>query len=354
MFLESIGASAAVFRAFESCERASLVLARVARSDGEQYRLLTEDGETAAEPSGHLRYGAETRAALPVVGDWVGARMVSADESLIEVVLPRKSLFSRRSAGGRVEEQPVTANVDVAFLVCGLDGDFNLRRLERYLAVTAASGAQPVVVLNKADVCESVAARMGETQVVAGATPIEITSAVTGHGVESLRRRLVPARTGVLLGSSGAGKSTLINLLLGEERLRTESVRLSDSRGRHTTTHRELLPLPGGGVVIDTPGMRELGLWADSGSVESVFAEIAELAGGCRFSDCRHSGEPGCAVEEAVRDGTLTPERCRSYEKLIREARHHEETADKLAATARKKRDRQIQRALRQHYRLDG
>lgn len=353
MFLESLGATAAVFRAFESIAQADLVLARVARGYGDRYQLLGENFETAAEPSGSLRYRAETAAEMPVVGDWVGARIVGPGEALIEEVLPRRSLFSRRAAGNRAEQQPVAANIDVAFLVCGLDGDFNLRRLERYLALAAASGAPAVVVLNKADLCEDLVARISDVAAVAGAAPIEITSAVTGEGVEGLRRHLLPGVTGVLLGSSGAGKSSLINSLIGEERLRTAAVRPSDSRGRHTTTHRELLSMPGGGVLIDTPGMRELGLWAETESVETVFVEITELGRCCRFGDCTHGGEPGCAVEEAVRAGAVTPERWQSYQKLMREARYHEETADKLAAAARKRRDRQMHRAQRQHYKLD-
>jgi ribosome biogenesis GTPase / thiamine phosphate phosphatase len=353
MFLESLGATAAVLRAFESIVRADLVLARVARGYGDRYQLLGENLETAAEPSGSLRYRAETAAEMPVVGDWVGARIAGPGEALIEEVLPRRSLFSRRAAGNRGEQQPVAANIDVAFLVCGLDGDFNLRRIERYLALAAASGAQAVVVLNKADLCEELVARIGDVAAVAGAAPIETTSAVTGEGVEGLRRHLLRGVTGVLLGSSGAGKSSLINSLMGEQRLRTAAVRPSDSRGRHTTTHRELLLMPGGGVLIDTPGMRELGLWAETESVETVFVEITELARCCRFGDCTHGGEPGCAVEEAVRAGAVTPERWQSYLKLMREARYHEETADKLAATARKRRDRQIHRAQRQHYKLD-
>ena len=350
MFLESIGADAALFGAFQPYAAAGLLLARVAITHSDRYRLYTESAEYDAEPSGALWYRTEDRAAMPVTGDWVAARRVAPGEAIVEAVLARRTCFSRRAAGTCEEQQPVAANLDLVFLVCGLDGDFNLRRLERYLALAAESRVLPVVVLHKADLCAATETRRAETQAVAGAAPVVITSARDPAGVAALAAWLRPGRTAALLGSSGVGKSTIVNLLAGEERMRTREVRLSDSRGRHTTTHRELLPLPGGGALIDTPGMRELQLWAGPESVGQVFADIASVAACCRYRDCSHSGEPGCAVAEALATGALPAERWQSYRKLLGEARRHELLSDRVAAQERKRHIKRVHRAVRQFY----
>src|SRR5581483_1381623 len=269
---------------------------------------------------------------MPVVGDWVAARIVGPGQAIVDAVLPRRTLFSRRAAGRREDQQPIAANIDVVFLVCGLDGDFNLRRLERYLTLAAESGASPVIVLNKADTCADLAARIEETAEVAASAPIVACSARNAEGLDELGTFLGDGRTVALLGSSGVGKSTILNRLLGEERFRTNEVRESDSRGRHTTTHRELVALPQGGALIDTPGMRELQLWASQESVEATFDEIAGIAAGCRFRDCSHNGEAGCAVADAVARGEIGEDRMASYRKLMAEARHHEIASDTLAA----------------------
>jgi ribosome biogenesis GTPase / thiamine phosphate phosphatase len=354
MFLESIGADAAVFGAFQPYTAAGLVLARVAITHGDRYRLYTESAEWDAEPSGTLWYRAEDRAAMPVTGDWVAARQVGPNEAIVEAVLPRRTCFSRRAAGTREEQQPVAANLDLVFLVCGLDGDFNLRRLERYLALATESGVPPVVVLNKSDLCDDIAARRAETQAVAGTAPVVATSAREPAGVSALAACLHPGRTAALLGSSGVGKSTIVNLLIGEERMRTREVRLSDSRGRHTTTHRELLPLARGGALIDTPGMRELQLWAAPESVDQIFADIASFAARCRYRDCSHSGEPGCAVAVALATGALSAARWQRYRKLLGEARRHELLSDRVAAQERKRHIKRIHRAVRQLYKSRG
>jgi ribosome biogenesis GTPase len=265
-------------------------------------------------------------------------------------VLPRSTLFSRRAAGRREDQQPIAANVDLVFLVCGLDGDFNVRRLERYLTLAAESGAAPVIVLNKADACEDLGARIEETAAVAGSSPIVACSAQTGAGLDALDRFLARGRTIALLGSSGVGKSTLVNRFLGEERFRTNTVREDDSHGRHTTTHRELVPLPRGGALIDTPGMRELQLWASQESVDAAFDEIAEIAAGCRFRDCKHAGETGCAVEAALARGTIGADRMASYRKLAAEARHHEVMTDKFAALEQKRQWKAMHRAAKKMY----
>jgi ribosome biogenesis GTPase len=347
MNLQSLGAGPDVDGAFRPYAAQGLILARVALSQRDQYRLFTELGELSAEPSGGLWFRTPDAASMPVTGDWVAARQVSSDQAIVEAVLPRRTCFSRRAPGRREDQQPIATNMDLVFLVCGLDGDFNVRRLERYLTLAAESGVQPVVVLNKSDVCEDLPARRKEAAAVAGAAPVVTASAHLAGGIDDLLRFLIPGRTVALLGSSGVGKSTIVNCLIGEDRARTQEVRANDSRGRHTTTHRELMPLPGGGALIDTPGMRELQLWAGTASVDQTFDEIAVLAANCRYRDCAHSREPGCAVAAALEQGDLSPGRWESYRKLRAEARRHELLTDKVAAMEAKRRLKQVHKAHR-------
>ncbi len=347
MFLERLGAGADVYGAFSPYARQRMTLARVAIAQRDLYYLYTEDGSMPAEPSGKLYYHAAGSASLPVTGDWVAVRIASTDQAVVEAVLPRHTCLSRRAAGRRDQEQPLAANVDVVFVVCGLDGDFNLRRLERYLALVAASGAAPVVVLNKADLCADPAERVGETAAIARNAPVVATSALDPGGIDGLHRFLTPGATVALLGSSGAGKSTIANGLLGEERFRSGEVRMSDSRGCHTTVRRELVPLPVTGAIIDTPGLRELQLWTGPESVDAVFDEIAALAGNCRFRDCTHSDEPGCAVLAAVDCGQVDAARWASFRKLRQEAEWHVAMADPLAARERKRKWKIIHKQAR-------
>jgi ribosome biogenesis GTPase len=305
--------------------------ARVAQEHKALYTLLGAEGEIQARVSGRFHHLAGTRAAFPSVGDWV---LVGADagggDAVIQKVLPRRSCFSRKAvlAGGpthgegRTEEQVLAANIDTAFLVSGLDGDWNPRRIERFLSVTYDSGAAPVILLNKADVCDNVAARVSEAAELAMGVPVHAISAVALSGLEEVRGYITEGRTAVFLGSSGVGKSTIINSLFGEERLDTGGVRLHDSRGRHTTTRRELLLLPGGGLVIDTPGLRRIQLWGGETGLERTFPDIEQLMRECRFSDCSHVSEPGCAILAALACGELSGDRFKSFLKLQKELRN--------------------------------
>jgi ribosome biogenesis GTPase / thiamine phosphate phosphatase len=347
MHLEMLGADNSVYSAFEPWYQQGLTLARVAAAHRDRYRLITETAEIDAEASGALWYRSTGPAAMPVTGDWVAARIINLTEAIVETVLPRRTFFSRRASGRREEQQPIAANIDLVFLVSGLDGDFNPRRIERYLALAAESGAQPVIVLNKRDLCADLSARVAATRAVSAGAPVVTASTVADGGLDELRAHLAPARTIALLGSSGVGKSSIVNGLLGQDRLPTAAVREHDSRGRHTTTHRELIPLPEGGALIDTPGMRELQLWAGEDSIDLVFDDVARFAAACRFRDCMHAGERGCAVQQAVEEGALDPARLTSYRKLQGEARRHEVLTNPLAALEEKRKWKIIHKAAR-------
>ncbi len=326
--------------------QAETVPARVIVQQKTNFIVAAADGEYRATVRGRLRFLSGHQAEMPAVGDWVVFQPTPGEHSgSIRAVLQRRTAFSRRAAGREEVEQVVAANIDIVFLVTGLDDNYSLRRIERYLAVAAASGARPVIVLNKADLCPSVDRAVEEVRTISGGAPIHATNALSAAGIDSLRSYLAPGVTAAFLGSSGVGKSTLINSLLGREKFKTAEVRKENSRGRHTTTHRELVTLPTGGNLIDTPGMRELQLWGTEEAVEESFDDIEELASRCKFRDCRHEREPGCAVLKAVEDGTLDPARLESHRKLRREREHQVRKTDARTRREQKAGDKRLLRS---------
>jgi ribosome biogenesis GTPase len=329
-------------------DRPALRMSRIVEEQRGFYRVAGEF-EGAAEVSGRFRHDARGAADFPAIGDWIGC-VESGDRAIIHVCLDRKSTVSRAAAGRAVDEQVLAANVDTIFLVTALDADLSARRLERYLTMVWDAGAVPVVVLNKADLdddpaaaCEVIRRRLPLVDVLA-------ISALHENGLDGLNPYLRPAHTVALLGSSGVGKSTIVNRLLGRNLQPVAAIRESDGTGRHTTTSRQLFELPGGALLVDTPGMRELQLWADDSAVAAAFDDIASFALACRFADCAHAGEPGCAVLEAIDRGQLDPDRLANYRRLVRETAFEERKRDKAAAAETKRRWKQIHKAQRALY----
>jgi ribosome biogenesis GTPase len=316
------------------------------------FRVVGDHGEMDAEITGHLRHIAKDRSALPAVGDWVAIDVIEAEEkAIIHSILPRRTKLSRKEAGRRAAEQILVSNVDTVLLMMSLNADLNPRRIERYLGTLWESGALPVIVLSKADLCPDPSLAVSEIGAAAPGVEIYVLSATTGIGVEALQPYLGPGNTVVLLGSSGVGKSTLTNYLVNTEVQKTLEVRAGDDRGRHATTYRRLFPLPAGGVLIDTPGMREFQLWEAAG-LDDTFEEIGQLAGSCRFRDCTHQSEPGCAVKRAIADGVMEPERLSSFQKLKREMEYNDRRKDAAAQSELKKRWKRMHKAMRRDSRL--
>jgi ribosome biogenesis GTPase len=354
MSLEHLGYNESIAQRFGPFTERGLLPARIVRQD-QRYVVRSSTGEWEAEVSGRFRHEAASREAFPVIGDWVAIDVPQgAGRAVIHGVVERRGAFVRRAAGETTEAQVVAANIDVVFLVQGLDLDWNTRRLERYLVLAWESGAVPVIVLNKADACAELEERIAEAEALGSGVPVVAISALSSMGLDALAPWLLPGRTVALLGSSGVGKSTLVNALLGEERLRTGAVRDSDSRGRHTTTHKELITLPSGALLVDTPGMRELQLWGDVSGLDDSFADVAAFARACKFRDCRHESEPGCAVRAALRDGSLAAERFTSFRKLERELKFLEAQQNDRVRLVEKARWKQVTKANRVREKIEG
>lgn len=357
MNISSLGWDAFFANHFQPFSASDFVPARVVLEHKHTFLLASASGDLAGTCTGRLLHDAMSRSDLPAVGDWVVVRPRPGEaQADIHSVLPRRTKFSRRAAGDVDVEQIVAANIDTVFVVTALDDHFNLRRIERYLAVATSSGAQPVVVLNKADLHPDPAAIRDQVAALASGVPvIAVSAARDADPAAALTPWLLPGRTVALLGASGVGKSTLINRVLGTERQLTAATSDVHGKGRHTTTHRELMIAASGVLIIDTPGMRELQLWdVDAPTLEETFADIATLAAGCRFGDCAHGAEPGCAVQAALEEGSLDPHRWESFLKLQREQAYAARKSDASAARANRAHWRQITKSQRSRRRLES
>ncbi|MFN2431717.1 MAG: ribosome small subunit-dependent GTPase A [Gemmatimonadota bacterium] len=351
--LERYGWDSGFAAAFEPHAVQGLVPGRVAVEHKNGYGLYTAAGEVTASLAGGLRHRAASSAELPAVGDWVALRLPPPGQgsAAVVAVLPRRSRFSRQQAGRAAGEQVLAANVDAVFVVSSLTGELNTRRLERYLALAWESGASPAIVLSKADLAGSLDESLARVGEVARGAPVHVISSVEGRGLDELRPYFAGDRTVALLGSSGVGKSTLINVLVGEALQEVAEVRETDGRGRHTTSRRQLVTVPGGGLIIDTPGLRELQLWEGGEGLREAFEDVEELAAACRFSTCAHESEPGCTVRAAVEAGTLPLERLRSWHKLQSELRSFEQRRDERGWAEQKRRAKVATKGLRERVR---
>lgn len=332
----------------------NVIPARVIRENKSNYLLLSERGEQLGTVTGKMLYNRNTEQ-LPVVGDWVAIDALGDHQTVqIKQLLSRQSAFERKTAGEKTEVQVVAANINTIFIVSGLDDDYNLRRLERYLTTVWDSGAKPVLIFNKVDVCDDIDRVVEEVESIAYGVPYHFVSATNNDNLSSLEPYFEQGTTIALLGSSGVGKSTLINYFIGEEKIKTREVSDEKSKGRHTTSHRELLLLPTGALLMDTPGMRELQLWADESSLKKSFEEIEALSKRCRFADCRHQTEPGCAVKEAIDNGELDNDRLISYHKQLRELEFLNRRKDELGRHEEKKRGKRFASMVKEVKKIKG
>lgn len=331
-----------------------LIAGRVAAEQKQLYRIITEYGELNAEITGKMRFNADGRKDYPAVGDWVMVSpRIAEGKATIHAILTRKTKFSRKIAGQVIDEQIVAANIDTVFIVNALNNDFNIGRLERYLILAWESGANPVIVLSKADLCSDIEQKIAEIEKIAIGVPIHAISSLQDEGLEQLHPYLTEGQTVALLGSSGVGKSSIVNRLIGESVMLVQAIRSGDDRGRHTTTHREMMPLDLGGLIIDTPGMREIGLWDSEAGLQTAFDDIEDIAKHCRFDDCAHGTEPGCAVQGAISSGELERRRYDNYVKLQRELAYLSRKEDQRAQLAEKDKWKKLTQSIRnkpKHY----
>lgn len=339
MDLESLGWDDFFQTQYQECENENFIPGRVIAQQKGQYRVYTSDGEKTAQLAGSFSYHNSLQKQYPAVGDWVLVRLVESFEGvIIQDVLERKNYFSRKLPisggrklkngiidGGLTEEQVIAANIDTVFIITGLDDDFNIRRIERYLTLIYNSGTTPVIILNKLDICDQAADYVQQVEEIAFGVPVYSISVTEEKGLKIFNKYLDVGKTVAFIGSSGVGKSTLSNYLLGENRQKIKMISESTGKGRHTTSHRELLFLSSGGMIIDTPGMREIQLWGGKEEVEQNFRDVVEIAKGCKFNDCRHDTESGCAIKQALENGTLNKERYDSYLKQLAEIERLEE-----------------------------
>lgn len=351
--LEQLGWDDFFAQAFAPHAAAGCLPARVTLELKGYFEVTAESGARLGECAGKFAHGTRTAADYPAIGDWVAITPLPGDDTraTIHAILPRRTKFSRKAAGEQEVEQVVAANVDTVFLVTGLDGNYKLHRTERYLAAAWASGAEPVILLNKADLNDDTAAIVAELGVAGRGVPVHVVSAQTRRGLKALAPYLRPGRTIALLGSSGVGKSTLINRLVGDAIQDTQDVREADNKGRHTTTQRELIVAPAGFIVIDTPGMRELSPWDAVAGIDAAFGDVTAVAGRCKFRDCAHAGEPGCAVQAALADGSLDSGRWQAYQRMQRASAYEVRRVDPEARQQHRKQWKKLIKDYRQRVR---
>jgi ribosome biogenesis GTPase len=347
--LTEIGLTEDINNRFEEYQEKGYKLGRIALEHKHMYRVWLEDGEYLCTLAGKLTFDAMNREDFPAVGDWVAVKTSSGEsKGAIHGILPRKSKFSRKAAGMVTQEQIVAANIDTVFIVNSLNDDLNLRRIERYLLLAWESGANPVIVLSKADLASELDEKMKQVFSISLGVPVIPVSVLEEIGTEELRKYLAPGKTVALIGSSGVGKSSLVNYLTGYQKQAVQEIRLSDDKGKHTTTHREMILLPGGAILIDTPGMREVQLWQSDEGMGESFADVEETASSCRFRDCQHNNEPGCAVRAAIDEGRLDESRFISYKKLLKELAYIDRKVDKKAQADEKRHWKNINKEIRQ------
>ena len=353
--LVSIGMTESIYSNFEEDKAKGFELGRIALEHKHMYRVWLEDGEYLCTLAGKLTFEAIDREDLPAVGDWVAVKTSPGEKKgTIQRILPRKSKFSRKAAGMVTEEQIVATNIDTVFIVNSLNDDLNLRRIERYLLLAWESGANPVVVLSKSDLASELEHKIELVSAVALGVPVIAVSVLNELGMQEIQRFLSPGKTIALIGSSGVGKSSLVNSLTGYTKQEVREIRENDDKGKHTTTHRELIQLPGGAVLVDTPGMRELQLWTSDEGISESFSDIEEYASACRFRDCKHNNEPGCAVWAAINEGKLDESRFSSYKKLQKELAYLDRKVDKKAQADEKRHWKNINKEIRQKTKFKG